>query len=231
MFHPSPHQLFDTQFLSQVAHELKNPIATLKLFAQIHRARFQQLGNDALSSEELDLVDAELNRMVRLIDDILDDTRIESGRLNFNFEAVDLKQIIDEVVEKMSLVTPDHPIINQSISGAPVIADSQRIEQVLINLITNAAKYSAPGKKIEILLVNSKKQVRVSVKDQGIGIPKDKLASVFERFYQIQKQSSSGFGLGLYISKKVIDAHNGLIWARSREGKGSTFNFTLPFAP
>ena len=148
--------------------------------------------------------------------------------MNFNFEVIDLDLLVDEVVEKMSKITTNHQLIYKKSSEIFVVADKQRIEQVLTNLITNAARYSNQGKNIEISLVKIKNQAQISIRDYGIGIPKDKLTSIFERFYQVNNGSATGFGRGLYIAKEIVIAHKGKIWVESEVGKGSIFHFALP---
>lgn len=216
------------QFLSMAAHELKTPITTLKLLSQAHLAKYKKFGADQISNEELELMNKELNRLVRLIDDVLDDARIENGKLNLKLEVIDLNELTKNVVTKMSQIATNHKIIFSGSPKLPAIADEQRIEQVLINLITNAIRYSKPNSRIEVSLKQVKNQIRIAVKDYGVGISPDKFTSIFERFYQVNNHSNTGFGLGLYISKEIIDAHKGKIWVESEINTGSIFYFSIP---
>ncbi len=217
------------EFLSVAAHELKTPITTLKLMSQAHLLKYKRIGADQLKIEELQLMDRELDRLTRLINDILDNQRIETGKLNLRFEKINLPPLINEVAEQIKVIYPEYKIISERMPvKISVVADFDRIKQVLTNLLSNAVKYSPKNSKITIKAQKVGKEVKVSVKDQGLGIPKDKLKLIFDRFYQAKEKSNGGFGLGLYIAKEIIEMHGGKIWAKSKTGQGSTFFFTLP---
>lgn len=217
------------EFLSSAAHELKTPITTLKLLSQFHLKKFIRAGKDSLTLEELELIDKELDRLTILVNDVLDDQRIETGKLLFRFETLDLTNLTKEVRKQLKPLFPTHKIIflKKKLATEKVLADHDRLKQVLINLISNAVKYSPINSKIYIDLGKFKDSLVVSVKDEGIGIPKDKLEKIFDRFYQI-KEGKGGFGLGLYLSREIIKSHRGKIWAENNAEKGSTFFFSLP---
>jgi PAS domain S-box-containing protein len=214
------------EFLSIAAHELKTPITTLKLLSQHQLAQNKKDRNQPANPNELKIMDKELDRLTRIINDILDDQRIETGKLNLNMENVDLSAIVDTTVNQIQTIAVQK-IIYQRSKPILVLADADRIQQVLTNLLTNAIKYSLDNTTITVNIKKLKSTVVVSVKDQGRGIPLHKQDKIFDRFYQIQESNSPGFGLGLYISKQIIERHTGKIWVKSREGRGSTFYFSL----
>jgi signal transduction histidine kinase len=179
-----------------------------------------------LTEKDLSLLNQECDRLTDLINDMLDSSRIETGKLNMNFEVFDLTELTQSTVEKIRIVTKDHKLIFDSTPKYEVIGDKDRVEQVLINLLTNAIKYSAQKSEIAINITKQNSQVYVSVKDKGKGIPKKAHKAIFDKFYQLQRRD--GFGLGLYISKEIIKHHKGKIWVESIVGKGSTFYFSLP---
>lgn len=217
------------EFLSVISHELKTPITTLKLMTQVHMHRFSQSPTVQVRLSDFQLIDQELDRLVRLINDILDDSRIETGKLNLRFSEVNMAGLVSNVVDKMRIFITDHQITISDLLDVSVIADEERVEQVLINLISNAAKYSSSGKAIQVYMSRSKNRLQVYVRDQGIGIPKAKHKLIFDRFYQV-KAHKSGFGLGLYISNQIIIRHKGKIRVQSAKNKGSIFSFSLPIA-
>lgn len=219
------------EFLSIAAHELKTPITTLKLLSQYQLRNIEKFGKEKIRTEDLILIDKELDRLTRIINDILDDQRIETGKLQLRVEKTDLSQIIENTVKQMSMLSPVHKLAIENNKKAFILADSDRIAQVLTNLISNSIKYSPESTTITINTKIEKDQVTVSVVDQGKGIPEEKQKQIFNRFYQVMEGKSAGFGLGLYISKQIIERHQGKIWVNSQEGKGSTFYFSLALIP
>jgi len=223
-------KLIDEQkdaFFSLASHELKTPITTIKLLIQSALKRAQKL---KLSLKELDLVDKEINRLTELIDEMLDIARINIGRFYLHLEKVDLNQLINETIAKVQFLAGKRKILFRGEKELFALADSRRIEQVVTNLLTNAIKYSNDKTSITIEAYNRKKDILMSVTDEGRGIPRNELTRIFERFYQVapSKDNRNGFGLGLYICREIIRKHKGKIWATSEVGKGTTFYFTLP---
>ncbi len=217
------------EFLSASAHELKTPITMLKLLSQAHMAKAMRSKDNSVNLKDLELIDRELNRLTRIIDDILDSSRFETGKLYLRLEQVDLMKLIKTLLKKVRVVAKDHTIvITQSNDKFYVIADQERIEQVLLNLISNAVKYSPEKTTITITLKNINNHAVISVADHGIGIPKGKQSLIFDRYYQVKAKEKKGFGLGLYIAKEIIKHHKGKMWVDSIVGKGSTFYFSLP---
>jgi signal transduction histidine kinase len=170
--------------------------------------------------------------MVRIIDDLVDLTSIDLGTLTTTRDAIDLGELVRTVVSEFRATNSQHPIELDALGSQPVMADSRRLEQVLGNLLSNAAKYSDPGATIHIAVERVGDRVEVAVTDRGIGLSEAEQSRVFERYYRSTKGQSraEGAGLGLHICKHIIELHGGSIGVRSREGKGSTFFFSLPSA-
>lgn len=214
----------------QTAHELKTPVTTLKLLVQSHLNKHRNFLSHQTSCDDLSTVSRELDRLARLIDDLLIDGHTGSGSLEVRHKTLEMGGFIKEVVDEMRVSYKDRNIIfKKPLERVFTFVDPDRIKQVLINLISNAAKHSILGGKIIISLMQLKDDVVVLVKDKGRGIPKSKQRYIFNKFYQVQKKSKSeGNGLGLYIAKQIIKKHSGKIWFKSQEGKGSIFCFSLP---
>lgn len=217
------------EFLSVSAHELKTPITVLKLLTQSHLNKAKKQGTDTIKAQELELIDRELDRLIRLINDMLDSSRFETGKQLMTFEETDLVDITKRTVEKFKIYARNHKItIHKLLPQALIIADPLRIEQVLLNLLSNAVKYSPDETTIVISMIKRASRYVVSVKDKGVGITKNRQNLIFDRYYQVKTKSKIGFGLGLYISKEIIKRHKGKIWVVSKKGKGSVFYFSLP---
>jgi len=218
------------EFIGIASHELKTPITTIKAYTQVLSQRFQKKGDHA-SADLMSKMDAQLNRLTGLINDLLDVTKMESGKLEFQVRSFDLNALIRRTVEEMRLVAREHPIDLRLSEFGSVRGDRERVGQVLTNFLTNAIKYSPPGKKITVTCAKRNGEVVVSVKDSGIGIPVHERERIFDRFYRIagdNHDTYAGLGLGLYISREIVERHGGKIWVTSKEGRGSTFSCSLP---
>lgn len=215
------------EFLSAVSHELKTPITTLKLMCEAFKRRYEMQKNKD-PKNDFRIIKNELDRITRLVDDLLDLSRYETGELNYRFEAVKLNLLLEDVVKKIKHLSPRHKIELFCDEDQEILADTHRFEQVLANLIANAVKFSPKGKAIIIRCIRKGKNVILSVQDFGIGIPILEQKNIFDRFYQTDKIKRNGFGLGLYISKEIIERHKGKIWVKSEINKGSTFYLKLP---
>lgn len=215
------------EFMSIATHELKTPVTSLKAFAQVLQSRFAKAG-DAKSALHLAKMDAQLNKLTALIGDLLDATKIDAGKLQFHKEYFDFNDLVDEIVEQMQLTTERHTIIKHLDSAKIVYGDKTRIGQVMINLISNAIKYSPRKNKIIVSVQTDANQIKFCVQDFGIGIAKENYNKVFERFQRVNNQDTfGGLGLGLFIATNIITRHRGKMWVTSKKGKGSTFCFTL----
>lgn len=218
-------------FLGIVSHELKTPVTSLKAFAQLLEHQFES-ESDGKNAEHFRKMDMQLNRMTSLINDLLEITRIEEGKMSFKDEMFEFDRLIEEVVTDIKQTTDSHKIVVRGESGTLVNGDRDRIGQVVINLLTNAMRYSDQETEVVVSIEKEKHRVRCSVQDFGIGIPKEKQSQIFERFYRAgdENKMAQGLGLGLYIAKEIIKREGGEIWVESQEGKGSTFVFTLPIS-
>jgi len=224
------------EFIGIASHEIKTPITTIKTFTELLQ---QKLG--AGSKKEygriLEHITTQSDRLITLVTDLLSFSQMQAGKFVLRKEEFDLDALTTRTVEAVQESASEHSIVKQGSLRRLVIADESRIEQVLINLLTNAIKYSPGGKKVIVRLSESAHEAKVSVQDFGMGIAKKDHATIFERYFRITRaddveknDKTEGFGLGLYISAEIIEKHGGKIWVES-EGKGSTFYFTLPFPP
>jgi PAS domain S-box-containing protein len=220
------------QLLSTVSHELRTPLASIKGFAAT-LLRQDVKWDEATQRDFLRIIEEESDRLTEIIDNLLDMSQIEAGVLRITKEPMQLRKLIREVVDEMRMRTESHYFVVDLPADMPrVFADPRRIRQVLMNLIGNAIKYTKRG-QITVACEIDDKHVTVSVSDQGEGIPPQYLDKIFERFFQIDGTSTrrmGGSGLGLSISRGIVEAHNGKIWVESVQGQGSTFRFTLPLA-
>ncbi|HEY8787254.1 MAG TPA: hybrid sensor histidine kinase/response regulator [Candidatus Limnocylindria bacterium] len=233
-----------SQFLSIASHELKTPITAMSGFLQVALRRVRRLGGGEAAApvaeglrtitEQLEVVYRQTGKLARLVDELLDVSRIQTGRIEFRYGEVDLSELANEVATRMQLTTAVHEISVRRDSANVVTADRDHLEQVLNNLVANAIKYSPTGGSIAIDIRPDDGGVRISVTDQGIGIPEKELDAIFGLFYRSPYRSASdaaGMGLGLYISKEIVVRHGGRIWAESGGVKGSTLNVVIPRMP
>lgn len=218
-------------FISVISHELKTPVALIKGYAGTLR-REDAKWDTRTVRDSAAVIEEESDRLTQLIDNLLDASRLQAGALKLNLGDVALDQLAKHMVEKFSVEAQQHPIALDFPAAFPTVpADAARLEQVLSNLINNAIKYSPPNTPIRIVGRATPREVIVTVIDQGIGIPLEEQARIFERFYRVDdalSRRTQGSGLGLYLAKAVIDAHHGRIWIQSVPGQGSAFSFALP---
>lgn len=220
-------------FLAVASHELKTPVTSMKTYTQVLKTKFERQG-DTAAAAGLSKIDAQINKLSTLIADLLDVTRTQTGNLSLHQESFDVDELIKEVVENMQLTTQKHTIETEGEACTHITADRDRTAQILINFLSNAIKYSPQSTKIIVEVSCNKREVVVSVKDFGIGIPKDKTEQVFGRFMRVpgrHMETFPGLGLGLYISSQIIERQGGRIWVESQQGEGSTFYFSLPLKP
>ncbi len=217
-------------FISNVSHELRTPLASLK-------ALTETLQSGALSDPEagprfLGRISTEVDALTQMAQELLDLSRIESGQVELILAPLAPKSLITSAADRMRMQA-ERAGLKLSIKcedGLPNIrADKSRLEQVLVNLIHNAVKFTKPGGDISLETESTVGGIRFAVRDSGVGIPTESLTRIFERFYRVDKsRTGSGTGLGLSISKHIIEAHGGKIWAESNEGRGSIFYFVIP---
>lgn len=217
------------EFIALASHELKTPLTTTKGYLQIlERSEIDQVGRRFLTKAL-----KQLERINALIAELLDISKIEAGKLSFHFEHFDMSEMILDVVETFHFSSQTHTVFVNNIHGDYLVeADRQRMEQVVINLITNAIKYSPNAHQVHVVLASSPAEVTVQVIDEGMGMSLDQQKKVFTRFYQVEGTSKmTGLGLGLYLSKEIIERHGGRVGVTSAVGKGSTFYFSIPRTP
>jgi signal transduction histidine kinase len=218
------------EFIAMASHELKTPVTSLKGFTQFLQKRFVNTG-DTESARFLWKMDSQLNKLISLIEDLLDVTRIENGRMQFSESYFPFDELVDEIIEEIHHAAEKQSIQRKGLTRTMVYADRDRIGQVISNLLSNAIKYSASSPIIIVDSVATNQYISFSVQDFGLGIAKEKQLYVFERFYRVSdtvEQSYPGLGIGLYVSREIIKRQGGNIWVTSEKGKGSTFGFTLP---
>lgn len=215
------------EFISMASHELKTPVTSLKVFTEI---LLMDADNKASKNElsMLKKMDKQINKLTRLIGDLLDVSKANSGQLNYDFEKTDFNDLVKESVNMLQLSTT-HKLELDLLSTEYVIADKNRLSQVITNLVSNAIKYSPNADKVVISTEKTKDEIKLCVQDFGIGIPVPEQPKLFSRFFRVSENTYPGLGLGLYICKEIIKRHSGLMSFKSEEGKGSTFCFSIPF--
>ncbi len=215
------------EFIGLASHELKTPLTSISGYLQILNKIVKEEHQQKFIDKTLKMV----GKLTSLVNDILDISKIQAGKLTFGREIINLNEAVYESVELLNYSQQTHKIIfNPWPEKIEIMGDQQRLDQVIINLLTNAVKYSPAHSEVILTIKKHKKEITISVQDFGIGIPEESLDHIFSRFYRVEglKHEMSGLGIGLYITKEIIDKHNGRIWAESALGKGSTFFITLP---
>ncbi|MBV9124047.1 MAG: PAS domain S-box protein, partial [Planctomycetes bacterium] len=218
------------EFISMTSHELKTPVTSLKGFTHVLQRRLTKQG-DEQALHYLSRMDAQLNKLTKLIGDLLDISRMQTGKLALDMETFDLDALVQETVENVQATTDTHQLSIEGQTKGRVLGDRDRLGQVFINLLTNAVKYSPDAHKVVVRLSQDHAQAMISVQDFGIGIDPVHQKKIFERFYQVtdpEEQTYPGLGIGLYISREIADRHDGRIEIHSRKGEGSTFTVILP---
>jgi PAS domain S-box-containing protein len=219
-----------SEFLSNVSHELRTPLQSISGFTKL--ILDGKVPDAETRQEFLQIIDSETQHLGNLIGSLLDMSRLESGKFEINKKLVSIKEdIVDSLKSFQSLAREKNISLTEDIpANLPEMeVDSERMRQVVINLLSNAIKYSDPGGSVHVKVAKQPDQLIFQVSDNGIGMSKEALKHLFERFYRAEDELvRGGTGLGLYISKQIIEAHGGQIWADSQLNKGSTFGFTLP---
>lgn len=221
------------EFLATLAHELRNPLAPIRNGLQVLR----MMPSSNKSDEVRDMMDRQLNHLVRLIDDLLDVSRVSQGKIDLRKDSITLQSALDAAIEASTpLIEASRHHFTTDIPEKPIWlnADLTRLSQIISNLLNNAAKYTPEGGKIHLSVSEENNDVCVSVSDNGLGIPHDMLPKVFELFTQVGRsleRSQGGLGIGLALVKRLVEMHGGAIVAESEgPGKGSVFTFRLPVA-
>ena len=219
-----------SKFIGMVSHELKTPLTALKAYVQMlnNWARKQK---DNFSIGALSKVQKQVKKMLNMINSLLNLSGAEAGKIHLNKKEFMLDELLNEVIEETLFITSTHNIKIVPCEKISVNADRDKIEQVLVNLLSNASKYSDNSAPIEIDCMLQEGVVEVSIKDHGLGIAPEHIEKLFLPHYRVKRKETEnipGFGIGLYLCAEIINRHNGKIWVESNPGKGSTFKFTLP---
>jgi len=216
------------EFIGIASHEMKTPLTTAKAYLQLLEMSVE--GNETTELYAQKASDA-VKRLHSLITELLDASKIQNGRLNYNISTFNFSEMVQNTIEDIGHSFPTHQIIREGAISKVFVGDENRLQQVIINLLTNAIKYSPLVKEVLINLQEDDHQLTVSVTDKGIGMSKEHLAKVFDRYYRVQEHAIQfqGLGIGLYISYDIVVRHGGKMWVESEVDKGSTFYFTLPF--
>jgi two-component system sensor histidine kinase VicK len=219
------------EFVANVSHELRTPLTTI-------RSYLEALVDGAWKDEEiapnfLEVTRNETERMIRLVNDLLQLSKMDSKDSQLFIEWVNFVEFFHRIIDRFEMSKEQNVTFERNLPDSAIFLeiDEDKIIQVLDNIITNAMKYSPEGGQITFSINEEDDQIIVSISDQGMGIPKENLARIFDRFYRVDKARSrklGGTGLGLAIAKEMVEAHGGRIWARSEEGKGTEISFSLP---
>jgi PAS domain S-box-containing protein len=217
------------EFIGIASHELKTPLTSLKAYLQL----MSQYKGDDLPNPVKSFIGkavSSLNRLQTLVNDLLDVSKIQAGKLDFSRAAVNINDLVESCTENASHMFEDYSISCSCKGNSMVLGNTERLEQVLMNLINNAVKYSPVIKEVAVSVEASRDQIKISVVDKGIGMSKDQQVKIFDRFYRVDDKNHmvGGLGMGLYISKEIVNEHHGTLGVTSAEGKGSTFYVLLP---
>jgi PAS domain S-box-containing protein len=217
--------------LSVISHELKTPVSLIKGYASTLRREDANWDKETVG-QSLAIIEEESDRLNRLINNLLEASRIQAGGLQLRFGYVRLDQLAQKIVEAFRTQTTKHTLVTEFKEPLPmIVGDEERLREVLNNLLSNAIKYSPHGGTIRVGGSADKDEVRVYVADEGVGIAPAERDKIFDRFYRVDNASTrktQGAGLGLFLVKAVVEAHGGRVWVESALGKGSTFNLALP---
>lgn len=220
-------------FIAVVSHELKTPLTSMRSYVQMALSKVKKNG-DKISEHLLDRAEVQTTKMIRMINDFLNLTRLEEGQMAVSFAKFSLPELMNEVLSEGAVLAQSHHIQQLSCPDIELYADREKIIHVMTNLIGNAVKYSSVGSLIEVNSISSADQLEISVRDQGIGISLEDQKYLFDRFYRVENEvvkNISGFGIGLYLVSEILRLHGTTIKVSSELGKGTTFSFCLPISP
>jgi signal transduction histidine kinase len=217
------------EFLSVASHELNSPLTILRSLTQLALRVAGGQDNDGLN-RYLKKIDVQSAKLVTLIQQLMDVSKMEHGQISYNREVTDITDFLNDTLESLKLLIPYHNLATAYNANGKIIIDRLRIEQVLNNLIVNAAKYSDAGSKIHISTAVTDSLLTITIQDEGIGMSPETISSIFNKFYRSENviKRYSGLGMGLYIAYRIVGDHQGTMYVESTEGKGSIFSFTLP---
>lgn len=215
-------------FISMASHELRTPITTINGYVQLLQIKMRD--HQGVSKIWLDELAKELDRLTLLIKELLEINRIKSGNLHYVFKESNISEIVDRAVKTVEFGYPGKKIVLENKLGRDdvVIGDYDKLLQVINNILENAAKYSYRDNKIKMILSKKNNQLRIVIKDKGIGIPEKELPDIFKGYIQGKNHTREGLGMGLFLTKSIIDKHLGSIKIKSAENRGTTVEIVLP---
>lgn len=223
-------EIIRRDFVSNVSHELRTPLTSLKLITET--LQDGAVDNPATAKNFVKKMDSEVDNLTQLVEELLELSKIESGRVPLEKRLIKPEVFINSACDRMVLQAQRAGLKLKNLTKSDLpdtLVDPKRLEQVLVNLIHNAIKFTPPGGEVEINACQESEFIVYSIKDNGKGIPPKDLERIFERFFKTDRsRSERGTGLGLSISRHLVEAHNGKIWAESQPGQGSTFFFQIP---
>ena len=217
------------EFISIASHELKTPLTSVKGYIQLLQRSISK-GDTALAESHLAKASIQLEKLNDLIVDLLDISKIESGKLKFNMKAFSADKMVNDAIEMLQHSNPDFKINKLGVSNELIYGDEMRLEQVVINFITNAIKYAPDTNQVNVTINIKDEKLYLAVKDFGIGISAEQQQRIFEKFYRVEDNSNrfNGLGIGLYICSEIINRHGGTIGVNSVPNEGSEFYFIVP---
>jgi PAS domain S-box-containing protein len=216
------------EFISIASHEMKTPLTSAKAYLQLLEMSVGENNETLLYAQKAS--DA-IERLNKLISELLDASRIQHGKLNYNNMLFNLEEMIDNTIENVQYSYTTHKIIKTGSITQSIFGDRDRLQQVVINLLTNAIKYSPKANEVIVNVEEQNNHVKISITDKGIGMSEKHLEKIFDRYYRVEEHAIhfQGLGIGLYISYDIVKRHQGNMWVESTPEQGSTFYFTLPF--
>jgi signal transduction histidine kinase len=219
-------------FLSSVVHELQTPLAAAKAQTQLALHQLDDRPQEVGTANALRVISHQIDRLTRLVNDLLDANRLESGAFELQKSEFDLMALLEEMRRRMEPPDGRHPFRVSGPEQLSIVADRDRVEQVLANLLSNAIRYSPDGGEIAITVEREPDSVHLVIRDRGLGIPKEHQRVIFERFGRAHGPAYGGLGLGLTISRGIVEQHGGRVWVEStgKPGEGSAFHVRLPVA-
>jgi len=220
------------EFISIASHELKTPLTSIRGYIQLLERLINKEGNENLKPY-ISKVSSQINKLGDLVSDLLDISNMESGKMKFNIKPFFFEDMLNNAIDNIKQIFPEHTITKTGTANIYYPGDEMRIEQVVINYLTNAIKYSPDHRRIEINSIIDENWLEIRVTDHGIGISKELQEQLFEKFFRVEESSNrfQGLGIGLYICQEVIQRHEGTCGVISELVKGSTFFFRLPLIP
>ena len=217
-----------SDFIGMVSHEMKTPLTTISAYSQVLQMQAAK-SNDTFAIAMLDKVNKQVSRMTILINGFLNVSRFESGNIHIDKTRFDMAELVKESEEESAAIITSHKVVFAPVESTFVMADRDKIGQVINNLLSNAVKYSPAKTTIHVTCIMVDNMALVSVKDEGMGIQQKDIDKLFERYYRVEESKGiAGFGIGLYLSAEIIKRHDGRIWVESEVGKGSVFSFVIP---